>query len=54
MSPTSGKELRRRIATFLGSETETNATQVNAVEQRIEQVAKSEASTVNGAKHETG
>jgi hypothetical protein len=54
MSPTSGKELRRRIASFLGNETETNAARSDAL-PRVEQVAKSEASTAkNGARHETG
>jgi len=52
LSPTTGKQLRQRIATFIGRETESNAGQPGVTEPRVEET---EASAQhNGAKHATG
>jgi hypothetical protein len=52
LSPASGKQLRQRIATFLGHETEANATPPRTVERRVEET--DAPSGHNGAKHATG
>jgi len=51
MTPTSGKKLRQRIASFLGGEAEAVVTEARAAEQRVDETVKK---MPNGAGHEVG
>jgi hypothetical protein len=60
LAPTSGKELRRRIASFLDSELDTATAQAKKLERRVEDTLKREAPGIvddvnapNGIAHET-
>jgi hypothetical protein len=53
MSPTSGKEARRRIASVLRGEAKASATQVKVVEAQGHTTCE-EPSVQNGARHEAG
>jgi gas vesicle protein len=58
LHPTSGKKLRQRIATILDGEVQELTSQAAALEQRLEETLKSDASmakkTPNGATHDVG
>jgi hypothetical protein len=57
LAPTTGKQLRRRIAAFLDAEVDALAAQGEALERKIEETVKREVATTekapNGANHDT-